>query len=686
MIGYDITDENGQPLEQYKNLAKSSYQPNDEVKALFERCQKDYNVAFNLQRRPLDEFDGLSLLERTKRDQETFGAYVGAVYEPAHKKWRWKGRKNTARNKLIGILAHLLAGMLYPLVHAQNQEDEDDKLTARVMRILIEKHLKAANYEMKFLYMVLSALVNPAVIVEVDYYVAFQRIKEQVKSGAQVTEVIDDFLTGLSLNIIPVDQFLITDFYVPDVQTQPCVIRLQRMSWDKARAIYGSNPRFKFVEPGKTRVFMSGNDGATLYDVPWTEGDRNAVQVATFYYRSEDIEATFVGGVFVGNEKDVYNTNPYKHRRFTMAGDEWKLMPITPYAKSGFEPIDPAGRFFYYKSGAFKEYWDDDLQNKMHRLLVDGTHLDVMKPLFIAGLAKADANVIAPGAVVGMPKDANLTPFEMGSNLASAMQVMKMQEEHMSESTQDKIMQGQTTPGVTATQSIQAQNQARIFLGVFGMMMADLIRQIGELTMDCIISHTTEGEVDASIPEALAMKYKTVLAKTKDKGKDITNRIVFTDALMGKKMSEEELKKYEWDLWEKAGGYKTDQVIYHVNPYRFARTKYSFYVDPDSIINHAMGNDRQQKLLAFQLLTDPRVVPYTNQKNVIDDFVIEEFSDGDPDRYRVDVNQMMSSVLGQPGMPGMPGQNPGAPVPPTAGKPASVGAGQLPTEMNAVML
>lgn len=657
MIGQAVTGEDGKPLPQYTKLDVSAYQPNDEVKRLFARVQTDYGVAWRLQHRPFDEFDGVSLLQRAKLDQGTFGAFVGAQYIPQQKRWRWVGRKNTARNKLIGILAHMLSGMLYPLVHAQNEEDEPDKMTARVMRILVEEQLRKANYRMKFLYMVVSALVNPAVLVEVNYLQAIQRIKQRLATGeVQVKEAVDQLLTGLNLNIVPIDQLLLGDFYTNDIQKQPFIIRVDRISWDTARKIWGSDPDFKYVQAGKTRVFLAGQEHLTLYDIEWTEADRYAVQVITAYYRDEDLEVTFVGGVFMGNKENVYNTNPFEHRRMSLIGDEWVSIPIYPFAKSGFEPIDPTGRFAYYKSGAFKEYWDDATQNKMHQLLVDGTYLDVIKPMFISGLTKADSTVIAPGAVVGIPQQGSVTPFAMGPNLVSAMNALNKQEQDMSESTQDKIMSGSPTPGVTATQSIQAQNQARVFLGVFGIMIADLVTQVGELTMDCIIQHETQGDLDATVPEALSLKYKTILAKGKDRGKDVTNRIIFTDYLMGKKLTGDQVRKREWELWEQAGGDGSDQKIYEVNPYRFARTRFSMFIDADQITNHAMGNDRAQKLVAFQILTDPRVAPYTDQKAVVEDFVIEEYADGDPDRYKAkgNVSDMMGAVMGQQGTQGAP--------------------------------
>jgi hypothetical protein len=333
-----------------------------------------------------------------------------------------------------------------------------------------------------------------------------------------------------------------------------------------------------------------------------------------------------------------------------LIGDEWKSIPIYPFAKSGFEPIDPTGRFAYFKSGAFKEYWDDASQNRMYQLAHDGTYLDVIKPLFMSGVAKADSVVMAPGATVGMPAGATVTPYQLGPNLAAALNMMNVNKEDMAESTQDKIMSGMVEKGVTAYATSKAEQNARVFLGVFGLMIADLIKQVGELAMDCIIQHETIGDLDNSVPEALKLKYKTFLAQGKDKGKTVTNRVIFTDKMMDKEMTEDEKNDYEWGLYEKAGGKDSDQRIFEVNPYKFARYSYSMWVDADKIVMKSMGTDKQEKVLAFNMMTDPRVAPFTDQKAVIDDFVIEEFGGDDPDKYRAkqEVSQMLGGIMGQP--------------------------------------
>ncbi len=184
-------------------------------------------------------------------------------------------------------------------------------------------------------------------------------------------------------------------------------------------------------------------------------------------------------------------------------------------------------------------------------------------------------------------------------------------------------------------------------------MMADLIKQVGELAMDCEIQHTTVGEIDASVPESLSLKFKAILAKGQEKGRKVTHKIIFTDEFMGVPMTEEEKTDKEWKLYDKTGGEGSDQRIYKVNPYLFARHKFSMYVDADKITMKSLGADKERKVLAFNMMTDPRVAPFTDQKNVVEDFVIDEFSDGDPDRYKRK-GEMLNQVMSMGGVPPSP--------------------------------
>ncbi len=677
MIGGIITDETGKPSKEFlAKLSKSAYQPSSEVMDLWQKVQSDYMTAYTLQHRSFREFDGVSLLTRARLDQETFAAYVGAEYVAQHKRWRWRGRKNTARNKLMGILAHMLVGLLYPMTHAKNSQNEEDKMSARVMRILVEDHLRKAKYEVKFLFMILSALVNPAVFIEVEWIDFIKKIKEQLENGeVKITDVIDEILSGLNLNIIPIDEILLCDYYsgTGQIQRLPVVLRVRRIPWDEARAKWsgkyfdeGGEDLFRFVMAGKTRIVLTGNEHQELFDIEWTEADKNYVQEITAYYPWDDLQVPFVGGVGMFNHKNPYNTNPFDHRRMMLVGEDWKTVPVLPIIMSGFEPLDPAGRFAYFKSGAFKEYWDDQALNTMHRLAHDGTYLDVFKVMFMSGVGKIDSTVVVPGGVVGMPMGATVTPYNLGPNLKAVYDAIKQQDSDMSNSTQNQIMQGNVDPNATATATNQAVQQAKIFSTVFAVFIADMVKQVGELSMDLIINHATIGELDNTVPGELAMKYKSFLIKGKEKGKNVTHKLEFTTKHMGKKFTDEQIRNKEWALYNKTGKtprerHQSDQRIYEINPYQFARTTYTMEVDPDMIIDKSIGAVKARKMQAFNVLTDPRIAPFTEAEEVASE-VIEEFGQDladDPDKFKKksQPNDMMGAIMGN-NVPGQQGQNP----------------------------
>lgn len=657
MIAAQITTEEGIPKVGGKALSESPYQPSDEVKKLFAQVQKDYLSAWSLQNRPFNEFDQLSLLQRANLDQQTFGAFVGATFLPATQSWRWRGRKNTARDKIMGLLAHMIAAMLFPYVYAYNDEDKADELGADVMRYLIEAHLKKNNYEMKYMTMLLSALVNPAVFVEVEYVEALQTIKTKLANGTyKVEQAVDELLSGIGIHVVPIDELLLADFYTFDIQRQPYLARVRRISYDEAKSIYGAHPDFKYVQAGQTRIMPSGVNNQMIYDIDWTVADENFVQEITMYYRPEDLEVTFVAGVFMGDDKDIYNSNCFKHRRLSMIGNEYKSIPVYPFAKSGFELIDPNGRFAYYKSAAFKVYWDDASLNRMYQLLQDGSFLATFPPMYGSGVASLNADAMVPGNFIGMPANSKIDYYQATPNVGNNIQILQKNEGDMSLSTQSNEQSGVPQPGVTATASLKADQNAKIVMSNSAIMIVDLIKQVGDLMIDCEIMHTTVGEVDAMVPESLNMKYKAIKLQDKQDGKDVTRVIEFDTSMMSPSFNKQKAEDLEWQMFKDNGGEDAKSYRYKVNPYKFARLRFSAYVDPQVFVSRSMGTVELRNQKALAILQSPVFSPYINIPEVLRDLVVKDISNGDPDRYLKTPEEIQMAQMQQQ-MGGMPQDN-----------------------------
>jgi hypothetical protein len=145
------------------------------------------------------------------------------------------------------------------------------------------------------------------------------------------------------------------------------------------------------------------------------------------------------------------------------------------------------------------------------------------------------------------------------------------------------------------------------------------------------------------------MKFRTVTHRGKRDGKEVTSRIEFDTGMMG--MDQAGANKLEWQMFEDAGGMESKMDTFKVNPYKFARSQFSLYIDPDFVISKAMGTDQLRKQRAFQIMMSPEVMPFIDPEAVVDKFVLEEYSDGDPDQFKRKEqpgNDMLAQIMGQP--------------------------------------
>ena len=215
----------------------------------------------------------------------------------------------------------------------------------------------------------------------------------------------------------------------------------------------------------------------------------------------------------------------------------------------------------------------------------------------------------------------------------------------MSLSTQDPLQSGIAEKGVTATASVKAEQNAKIIMTVFATMISSLVKDIGQLYVDDIILHTTQGEIDATIPEGLKIKYRTIRAQTKEEGKDMNNIIKFDPNMALPTFNKQKAEELEWQLFDENGGEDAHTYTFIVNPYKFAKAQFSVYVDPQVIISKSIGTDQSRKQMLLNWAQNPVFAPFLNTKEVVDKLIVEDLAEGDPDKFKVDPQQMQQNQL-----------------------------------------
>lgn len=570
----------------------SAYQPSEEIKSLTARIGQDFNVAYNLQHKPFAEFNDYSLLQRADIDQKRWNAYRAPQSEDIDEAWRWNGIRPITRNRLLGILAQMIARIIIPAPFAQNDKDEIDRMAAQIMRDLLEYNIRNSNYIENYILWITDALVNPAAYLGVGFFEALQTIKEENEGKISKKDVLDGVMSGFQTFNIPLDEILIGNFYQKDLQRQRYCFRRRFIDFDEAQALMGKHKNFNYVRPGIRTVFDA--ESSMFYDV-YDESLQTLVEETTYFNRREDSEILFMNGIYLGDTDP--EANSIKHR-------DNENRPKYNFGVLGFENI--SSRFFYFKSAAWKLGDDDELVVRIEQLLADATFLETMNPTVTTGIGQLNESIMIPGknTVLENP-DAKIQPIRIGASLSAAMQLLLKKEKDISESSQDPLQSGiQTGVPKTAREAVLLAQNAKINLGRFGNMLANSLRDLGSLMMDVILQHQTVGElVEIGKGESI-QKFKTFILSVKENGKEMNKKIVFKPEMMGEEAeSEAEILNRSMEILEKEGGIDSDLRIYEVNPEKWRKLKYMITVDVDELLPLSLRdaqNAMKEEMMATQ--------------------------------------------------------------------------------------
>jgi|TARA_Y100000310_G_scaffold280166_1_gene299692 hypothetical protein len=605
------------------------------VQDLTHLIKGDYSIGNEILHRPFDEFNGLSLVERMNKDQTTWLNWNPDRETNPESSWQFLGVRPTTRNRVISTAAHLTSQVVVPMVHAQNDQDEEDREAAYVMRDLLEYNVQHSNYELAFLYGVVSALVNPITYFKVGYSYATQDIWEKGK----LKKVEDDVLSGFQFFLIPADEILIGNPYEFDLQKQPFLIHRRFITFESARGLWGDYKNWEYITPGIKAIY--NQEDGLFYDVE--DDNQNLIEEVTYYCRRKDTEVVFINGVYFGDEA---MQNPMTHRTN-------KGKPRYPFAKGGAEPID-AMRFFAYKSLVAKMQNDQEGLDRAWQMYHDANFLATYPPVVTIGAGKMDKSVIIPASTTDLKPNAKVEPLNMVNPQHMQASLVEF-EKSLSDSSQDPQLGGKSGEiPRTARQSILIQQNAQINLGITGKMIGSIVKEVGSLMLDDILRYQTPGQVSEILGGVTKLKYKSFILpnKTVD-GKNTTEIVRFKDNMLGMELTEEEKERKELGLFKEAGD---TRALYDVNPANFAKLDYLVSVDYEQMMQRNSNFEKALKLETYdRAITNPLIINDPEKAALLTrDFLLEPLVGGDAEKYVPDVQQNMQNAAQQLSPNGLP--------------------------------
>lgn len=631
----------------------SAYRPGKDIETLTQQVLSDFERSYELMHRPYRELNDMSVLERQDVDQKTFNSYVPPGSSDPDEAWKSNAQRPIARNRAISIAAHVTGSLMYPVVQAQNDQQEEDKAAAEVMRDLMEYANEnsngAAGYEKTLVNAVIAAIVNPAVIIHTQFAETYRTVKEIQEDGSfKKAEILDEAFSGFQDHLVPIDELFIADIYQADIQKQPYLVWRRVIDITDSEARYGSHANFKYVTPGVQTIFDSAT-GDFYEQQDETMSDRQVEEV-TYYNRSKDLQICFINGILV-TDKD--QPNPRKDKKY-------------PFAKTGYELIDE-GRFFYYKSLIFKMGPDVDIVNTLYRMVIDGTFLKLMPPGVVFGEEEIRSSMVTPGTITHLDKESKYSPIDVGSDLGAGVAMLQKAEDSLSESSSDVMQSGQSNKGnQTAFEISRLEENARIMLGLFGKMIGFLVKDFGYLRVSDILQFLTVGDIDQIADSDAALKFKSFVLPDKTvEGKSKTREIKFDPYLPSEPMSEDSLLDQSFAIMDEEGGLDSDRQIYKVNPRLFRKLKFLLKITPDVV---TPPSENVKKALKLEQYDRAIRSPLANQEAIFRDLLLGAYdaTKNDTDKYIQKPVQPMpqpgapagglATALASPGKPGGPNE------------------------------
>lgn len=612
-----------------RNAQKSTYLPPQSVIDFTKKVRQDYQIGWSILHEAHEELNNTSVIAEMNRNQKLFNSFVEDLSANPDESWRWSGTRPITRNKIISILAHMTAQITVPNIFAQNDQDEEDKQMANVMRDILTWMIQNSDYSQDFVLAVMGALVNPVTYMGAEFNEVMQSIKERLENGElTLSQTRDEVLSGFQTHIYSADQILITNAHERNIQKQRAIIKRTFVDFDTAEAMFGHHENFMFVQPGVKALFNE-KDGL-FYDIK-EDTNTNLVEISRYYNRREDVGVAFVNGIYMGDsvfrqrfdengepafeegepvsdELRPEDLNPIKHRDNSNR-PKYNVAPI------GYERINE--HFFYFKSAVAKLAPEQDLVDAMYRMVMDGTFLSVMPPVAISGDDEVETDVWFPGAAHHISRDTEIAPLSSGNDLNAGYRALQEIERSMEQSSQSDIRSGQSQQGAqTAFEIARLEQNARIQLGNFGKEIGTFVAQIGQLMVDIALQHLTVAETEEILGGQVRLKYRPFLVADQDfGGEKITKHIRFSDELIGRKMTDEEMKRRRLKLLKESGAkikdgkVKVERIINEVNPVLFSRMKYLVRVEPDSMLPKNEAFTKALKLEAYdRALQNPLII------------------------------------------------------------------------------
>jgi hypothetical protein len=501
---------------------KYSHQEQQYRQWLLERLER----ARNVRESPHDEFDGRSYTDHYIANFKAANSYIKPRENPEDSNIV----TGTTREKKNAVVSAVLNLNFETQMRAFDKDDMENAALGEAMTDLIEKSEKIEEWDEKKVLVYDELATQGDVFIEEVYLtrtkidkkrIPLDKLTDETFKNFKAEKALKDVYSGCFRNIIAGTQVYLGDFKQWDINLQPYIFTKDIISYEEAKSIYGTWPRFANVP--KDLVEAHTTDDSTHFGMNWRLGDlpKGMVEVIKYQDKWNDEYQIFLNGVM---QLPPEFPMPWEYGEYNLI--KGSLEPISAFCA-------------YSKSIPAKSKVDQEVLDEMIKLLVLKTWKSFAPPI-----ANYSNNVLSKTAFLPNKVNNDLTKGDIEvvggdpgaySVKPSEIQMFELIKNMIDEKSVTPVFQGQEPGGdPTATQvNIQAQ-QAKQNLGLMIFGYINLHNKLAMLRCYDILENYTKA-TDTKLNKtanAVEAKYRTVSIEKNidDRGKGV-KQIQFTDSL-----------------------------------------------------------------------------------------------------------------------------------------------------------
>lgn len=334
-----------------------TYRPSKEDQTEIKLVMDDFVIGRNILSKGYNYFNGRSLTDCIDDWTKRWNGYVPANSDLLEE-WQSRIFLNFTRNSIISYLVKTALSLPESKITAvDKQTGIANKKLAKILGDLNKFSSNNEQGETRFFESAIETSTKGTVIKyegylkqeqEFDVPVFFDSKTGKVKTKKEKRIVFDNCYQEL----VPVENFYISNPYQPDIQKQPFVLWVKITTYEEAETEFKDYSNWGYVEKGK---YSFGTEPITFYknSIPSDLAD-NQVQILRYYNKSKNKHIILANGVLL-----YAGPIPFKDGKY-------------PFAKGIYEPY--GNDFFWGVGFPQKIMSDQDLLNTIWNMMVDKTY------------------------------------------------------------------------------------------------------------------------------------------------------------------------------------------------------------------------------------------------------------------------------------------------------------------------